>query len=124
MACLLAACGTSSPVGLVNVSRITANWPAYNAAQQSLSAAEEALVKSKVGKQQKIRQAVALQVKYATIERNLSNQVRDAAAKIASKQHLTLVLTREGVGYGGVSITAQVEKALGIVEKPSPSPSS
>ncbi|MHB8178221.1 MAG: OmpH/Skp family outer membrane protein [Vulcanimicrobiaceae bacterium] len=111
-------------MGLVNVSRITANWPAYNAAQQSLSAAEEALVKSKVGKQQKIRQAVALQVKYATIERNLSNQVRDAAAKIASKQHLTLVLTREGVGYGGVSITAQVEKALGIVEKPSPSPSS
>ena len=52
----------------------------------------------------------------------LSQQIRDAAGKIASERQLKLVLTREGIGYGGVDITSDVEKALNITEKASPSP--
>jgi hypothetical protein len=33
------------------------------------------------------------------------------------------VVTREFVGYGGVDITPDVEKAMGITESASPSPS-
>jgi hypothetical protein len=35
---------------------------------------------------------------------------------------LKLVLTREGIGYGGVDITSDVEKALNITEKATPTP--
>ena len=38
------------------------------------------------------------------------------------QRQLKLVLTREGVGYGGVDITADVEKALNITEKATPTP--
>ncbi len=46
----------------------------------------------------------------------------DAASKIATARQLKLVLTREGIGYGGVDITGEVEKALNITEKASPTP--
>ncbi len=52
----------------------------------------------------------------------LSQQIRDAAAKIAAQDSLKLVLTREGIGYGGVDITKDVEKALNITEKATPTP--
>jgi len=53
----------------------------------------------------------------------LTDQIRAAAAKVAAKKNLKLVLTREGVGYGGTDITAEVEKDLGITETASPKPS-
>lgn len=34
---LLAACGTSSPVGLIDVQRIASNWPEYQSDQAHLS---------------------------------------------------------------------------------------
>ncbi len=62
------------------------------------------------------------QRKYARVTDQLSQQIRDAAGKIASQRQLKLVLTREGIGYGGVDITADVEKALNITEKATPTP--
>jgi len=54
----------------------------------------------------------------------ISSQLRFAtpAGKIASQSQLKLVLTREGIGYGGVDITSDVEKALNITEKATPTP--
>ena len=46
----------------------------------------------------------------------------NAAQQVAKDKHLSYVLTRQFVGYGGVDITPDVEKILQIVEKPSPTP--
>jgi Skp family chaperone for outer membrane proteins len=65
-----------------------------------------------------------MQAKYAAITLALTQQIKDAAGKVAADKQLKLVVTREGVGYGGTDITADVEKVMNITEKPSPSPSS
>ncbi|MDQ2871919.1 MAG: hypothetical protein M3R35_02185 [Candidatus Eremiobacteraeota bacterium] len=120
---LLAGCGAkSSPVGLVDVSRLTANWPKYIDAQNQLNADEQAILASKGSKSSKTQQVAQLQQKYAGIESGLVKQVRDAATQIAQKKSMKLVLTREYVGYGGTDITPDVEQVLGITEKATPSP--
>lgn len=120
----LAACtGNSSPVGLVDVSRLTANWPAFNDAQTQLANAERQIVGQKASPAKKRQEALALEKKYGAISQKLVQQVRDAAAKIAQQRNLKLVMTRQYVGYGGIDITPEVEKALGITETASPSPS-
>lgn len=70
----------------------------------------------------KQRQIAQLQQRYASISNQLVSQVKDAAAKIAQQKELSLVVTREFVGYGGTDITPDVEKLLGITEKPTPTP--
>jgi len=65
-----------------------------------------------------------MQAKYAAITAQLTQQIKDAAGKVAADKQLKLVVTREGVGYGGTDITADVEKVMNITEKPTPSPSS
>jgi Skp family chaperone for outer membrane proteins len=118
----LAGCATSSPVGLVDVQRVVANWPEYQGYQNQLYAEERAIQGRREGTGRKQREAVALQRKYARVTDQLSSQIRDAAGKIASQRQLKLVLTREGIGYGGVDITGDVEKALNITEKATPTP--
>jgi hypothetical protein len=119
----LAGCTTQqSPVGLVDVSRLTANWPKYLDAQNQLNADEQGILASKGSRSQKQRQVIQLQQKYAGIENDLVKQVRDAATKVAGDKQLKLVLTRQFVGYGGTDITPDVEKILGITEKATPSP--
>jgi Skp family chaperone for outer membrane proteins len=115
-------CANRSPIGLVDVGRIVANWSEYQSDQQQLLADEKTIASSKASTAQKRRQAFALQQKYTKITDQLTQQIRDAAGKIAQQRQLTLVLTREGVGYGGVDITADVEKALNITEKATPTP--
>ena len=122
-AVLLAGCGSSSPIGLVDVQRIVANWPTYQNYQKQLVLDEQAIAQKKESLQQKRRDAIALQVRYAKITEQLTQQVRDAATKIAQEKQLKLVVTREGVGYGGVDITPEIEKVLNITEKATPSPS-
>jgi len=70
----------------------------------------------------KAREAVDLQRKYSQITDRLSAEIRSAAGQVAAQRQLKLVLTREGIGYGGVDITRDVEKALNITEKSSPTP--
>jgi Skp family chaperone for outer membrane proteins len=118
----LAGCATSSPIGLVDVQRVVANWPEYQGYQNQLYAEERAIQGRRESTGRKQREAVALQRKYARVTDQLSSQIRDAAGKIASQRQLKLVLTREGIGYGGVDITTDVEKALNITEKATPTP--
>jgi len=126
IAALLAGCAAnSSPVGLLDVQRLTANWPQYNNAQNQLLADERAVQTGSGTAAQKRALASALQAKYGKISEQLVSQIKDAAQKVAQQKNLKLVLTREFVGYGGTDITPDVEKMLGITESsasPSPSP--
>lgn len=118
----LAGCGGGSPIGLVDVARLTANWPTYTNAQNQLLADERTITASKASNAQKQRQVTALQQHYAQVSNQLVSQVRDAAAKIAQQKQLKLVVTRQFVGYGGTDITSDVEKLLGITEKATATP--
>ncbi len=119
----LTACGQSSPVGLLDVQRLTANWPQYNNVQNQLLADERAIETGRGSAAQKQRQAAQLQAKYSGLSAQLVKQIKDAAAKVAQQKNLKLVVTREFIGYGGTDITGDVEKQMGITESASPSPS-
>ena len=121
-AAALAGCGGGSPVGLIDIQRLTANWPQFTNAQNQLVASQRAIVAGKGSSADKQREVAALQQKYAQISNQLVSQVRTAAQKIAEQKQLKLVVTREFVGYGGTDITPDVEKLLGITEKASPTP--
>ena len=123
-AAVLSASGTASPIGLVDVQRIVNNWPEYQNYQNQLLADERSIAAGRGNRAQKQRAAMAMQQKYSKITEQLTQQIRDAASKIAQQKQLKLVLTREGVGYGGVDITPDVEKTLNITEKATPSPGS
>lgn len=119
---VLAGCGTHSSIGLVDVQRIVANWPEYQGYQNQLLSEERSISSRRESSGRKQRAAFDLQRKYSKITDRLSQEVRDAAGRIASQRQLKLVLTREGIGYGGVDITRDVEKALNITEKATPTP--
>jgi outer membrane protein len=121
-AAAIAGCATRSPVGLVDMQRIVSNWPEYQSYQNQLLSEERSISARRESSARKERAALILQLKYSKVTDQLSRQIRDAAGKIASQRQLKLVLTREGIGYGGVDITADVEKALNITEKATPSP--
>ena len=116
-AAILAGCtGNSSPIGLLDVQRLTANWPQYNNAQNQLLADERAVEQGKGSIASKRAQAAQIQAKYGKISDQLVSQIKDAAQKIAQQRNLKLVVTRQFVGYGGTDITPDVEKMLGITE--------
>lgn len=121
-AAMLAGCASRSPIGLVDVQRIVANWPEYQGYQNQLYADERSIQSRRESAARKQVAAMALQRKYTRVTDQLSQQIRDAAGKIASQRQLKLVLTREGIGYGGVDITSAVEKALNITERATPAP--
>lgn len=123
-AALLAGCATHSSIGLVDVQRIVSNWPEYQGYQNQLVSEERTISSRHESSSRKQFDASQLQQKYSKVTDRLSQQIRDAAGKIAQQRNLKLVLTREGIGYGGVDITADVEKALNITEKPTPTPGS
>ena len=123
VAAALAGCAPSSPVGLVDVQRITANWSTYQGYQAQLMMQEQAIAQSHVSNAQKQAQAQHLQQVFGRYTIQLEGDVRNAVAKVAQQKGLKLVLTREGVGYGGVDITPDVEKALNITEQTTPAPS-
>ena len=77
---------------------------------------------SHVSDSEKQREMAGLQMRFATNQTELTNNVHDAAAQVASDKHLRYVFTRQFVGYGGVDITPDVEKILQIVEKATPAP--
>ena len=122
LAALTTGCATSSPIGLVDVQRIVANWPEYQGYQNQLYADERSIQSRRESNRRKQGDVLTLQRKYTQVTDRLSKQIRDAAGKIAGQRQLKLVLTREGIGYGGVDITSDVEKALNITEKATPTP--
>jgi len=122
IAALLAGCAGRSSIGLVDVQRIVTNWPEYQGYQNQMLGEERSISSRRESNARKQRDAFQLQSKYSKLTDQLSQQIRDAASKIATSRQLKLVLTREGIGYGGVDITGDVEKALNITEKASPAP--
>ena len=121
-AVLFAGCANTSPIGTVDINRIVANWDVYQHYQQQLLADEQGIASGKGSDAAKARAVQALRKKYGTITDQLSQQIRQAATKIAQQRNLKLIVTKEGVGYGGVDITAEVEKAMAITEKATASP--
>src|SRR5580658_7383663 len=107
----------SSDIGLVDVPRLTANWPKFLNYQNQLNADMNAIRVSHVSDSEKQREMTGLQMRFATNQTELTNNVHDAAAQVASDKHLRYVFTRQFVGFGGVDITPDVEKILQIVEK-------
>lgn len=121
-AAIVTACAGHSAIGLVDVQRIVANWPEYQTYQTQLLAEERSIAARRESMAHKQSDTMALERKYQTLNDSLSKQIHDVAAKIATQDSLKLVLTREGIGYGGVDITSDVEKALNITEKATPTP--
>jgi Skp family chaperone for outer membrane proteins len=119
----LAGCAPSSPIGLVDVQRIVANWSQYQGYQAQLMMQEQTIAQSHASNAEKQREAVQLQSRFAQFNKQLEDEVTHAAAQVAAQKGLKLVVTREGVGYGGIDITPDVEKALNITETTTPAPS-
>jgi Skp family chaperone for outer membrane proteins len=120
----LAACSKppSSDIGLVDVARLTSNWPKFLNYQNQLNADVATIRGSRASDNEKNRELQGLQARFATNQTELTNNVRDAAQQVANDKHLRLVFTRQFVGYGGVDITPDVEKILNITEKATPAP--
>jgi Skp family chaperone for outer membrane proteins len=112
----------ASDIGLVDVVRLTSNWPKFLNYQNQLNADMNAIKTSRVSEGQKQREMQGLQYRFATNQTELTANVHDAAQQVASDKHLRFVFTRQFVGYGGIDITPDVEKILQIVEKATPSP--
>jgi Skp family chaperone for outer membrane proteins len=112
----------SSAIGLIDVPRITANWPKFLNYQNQLNADAATIQQSHAPDAQKQRQLAALQARFQTGQTELTDDVRNAAQQVATDKHLRFVLTQQYVGYGGVDITSDVEKILNITERATPAP--
>jgi Skp family chaperone for outer membrane proteins len=120
----LCACsnGPSSNFGLIDAQRIQANWPKFLNYQNQLAMDAQTIERSNKPDRDKARERAQLQQRFLQAQSELTDDVTNAAQQVAKDKHLTYVLTRQFVGYGGVDITPDVEKILQIVEKPSPTP--
>jgi Skp family chaperone for outer membrane proteins len=124
-AALLAVAGCAAPkstIGLVDVPRITQNWPKFLNYQNQLSADAYALQRSNRSGAEKARENARLQERFVQAQNELAGEVSDAAKQVAAQKGLKYVFTRQFVGYGGVDITSDVEKILKIEEKATPKP--
>jgi Skp family chaperone for outer membrane proteins len=120
----LCACnnGPQGSIGLVDVQRISQNWPKFQNYQNQLANDAQTIERSNRSAGEKARARAQLQQRFSQAQNELTGDVSTAAKQVAADKHLTYVLTRQYVGYGGIDITPDVEKILKIVEKPSPSP--
>ncbi len=122
---MLAACSNPAPkptVGLIDTERITSNWPKFQNYQNQIAADEAAIQRSNATNAQKAQQVAQLQERFVSAQRELTDDVSNAAQQVAKDRGLTYIFTRQYVGYGGVDVTGDIEKILKIDEKASPSP--
>jgi len=126
VAALLALCacsgGPKGDIGLIDTVRIQQNWPKFLNYQNQLSADAAALQRSGASNAQKARESAQLQQRFTQAQNELTGEVTDAAKQVAANRGLKYVFTRQYVGYGGVDVTADVEKILKIEEKATPTP--
>ena len=121
----LAACGknsSSTDIGLVDVQRISQNWPKFQNYQNQLANDAQTIERSRKADRDKAQARAQLQARFAQAQTELSVDVTAAAKQVAAERHLTYVFTRQYVGFGGVDITADVEKILKIEDKSTPAP--
>jgi Skp family chaperone for outer membrane proteins len=116
--------GTSAgnTIGLVDVQRITANWPKFLNDQNQLNADAQAVQQAHLSDAQKAKEMAELQGRFQQTQTELTDDVGNAARQVAVAKHLTYVFTQQYVGYGGVDITPDVEKILNITERATPAP--
>lgn len=107
---------TGAKIGLVDVPRIVNNWPKFMNYQNQLNSDVATIQQNHASNEEKQRELEEVQRRFAEDQAELTNDVADAAKQVAADKHLTSVFTREYVGYGGVDITADVEKILHITE--------
>ena len=113
----LAGCAQqSSPVATLDLNRIQANWPKFINYSNQLSADTAAINRSSDSPSRKEKELDALRQRFTDMQNEVTGAVRNAAEQVANEKHITLVVTRQYVGYGGVDITADVEKILKITE--------
>jgi Skp family chaperone for outer membrane proteins len=108
--------GDDSRIGLVDVARVVAHWPKFLNYQNQLNADLAVIAQSHDSESDKAQKVQTVRQRYQADQAELTNDVQAAARQVATDKHLTMVFTREYVGYGGVDITPDVEKALQIVD--------
>lgn len=119
------ACGShaKSPIATVDTTRLLQYWPKYQNANNQFSVDVATIDRSRAAEKQKAIERYQLQVKYAQVQKDLTDDVRHAAEQVAKDNNYQLVMTHDYVAYGGTDITADVEKILKITEtSPSASP--
>ena len=113
----LCACGnkgSDTDIGLVDVQRISQNWPKFQNYQNQLADDAATIEHSRRSDRDKAQARAQLQARFSQAQTELSVDVTAAAKQVAADKHLSYVFTRQYVGYGGVDITADVEKILKI----------
>jgi Skp family chaperone for outer membrane proteins len=120
----LCACSTGpkGQIGLVDVQRISQNWPKFQNYQNQLANDAQTIERSHRSDRDKAAARAQLQQRFAKAQNELSSDVTTAAKQVAADRHLTYVFTRQYIGYGGIDITPEVEKILKIEDKGTPSP--
>jgi Skp family chaperone for outer membrane proteins len=120
----MSACSKPPPseIGLVDVQRVTSNWPKFLNYQNQLNSDVQAIQRSHASDSQKQHQLAGLREHFVASQGELTADVRTAAQQVANDKHLKYVFTQQFVGYGGIDITPDVEKRLQIVEKATPAP--
>jgi hypothetical protein len=123
----LCACGggghTASDVGLLDANRVQRNWPKFLNYENQFNADAQALQQSKRSNGDKLRARDLLQRRFAQAQNEIADDVENAAKQVAAEKNLKYVMTKQYVGFGGVDITADVEKKLNITESSaSPAP--
>jgi Skp family chaperone for outer membrane proteins len=120
----LCACsnGPKSQIGLVDVQRISQNWPKFQNYQNQLAYDAQTIERSHRSDRDKAAARAQLQQRFAKAQNELSSDVTTAAKQVAADRHLTFVFTRQYIGYGGIDITLEVEKILKIEDTGTPSP--
>jgi outer membrane protein len=122
-ACMLAGCAHQhSSVAVVNVNTIEQRWPKFINYYRQIQANYVAINESKISPAEKQKAFRQWQQQSQRWQDEVSGNVRDAVKQIATDKHYTLVVTRQGVAYGGDDITLDVEKALKIDTSASPVP--
>ena len=120
----LSGCGLRprSTVAYVNVAVLQSTWPKFINYQNQLQANLNAIQSSKLSQADKQRELLQLNQQSARWQIEVTNDVKDAVKQIAADKHYSLVVTRQGIAYGGDDITSDVQAALHITPT-SPSPS-
>ncbi len=124
MLAVLSACAQKNQgtVALVDTARLQTNWPKFQNYSNQFSADIAAIDRSNAAASQKQRQMAALQNRYGQIQRDLAQEVKNAASAVAHEKNYQLIVTKEFVGYGGTDITPEVEQLMKIQERPTPTP--
>lgn len=120
----LAGCAHAQPseIAVVNIARITANWPKFINYNNQLSADAAAIERSNASDAEKQRERDQLRAQYVRMQDEVTNDVRAATAQVARDRKFQVVITKDFAAYGGTDITPDVEKVLDIHERATPPP--